>query len=130
MKTYAWTAIVLAAVLMAGSEAMAQQPPAAGQSPMDVVPEKMPFNTPYGTPISLAKAQAAVAAAVAEADKRGWQLNVAVLIPAAIRDLCTHGRSTACVHCHLRTQGAIAAENIAVPPRLSKKLCKKASIFS
>lgn len=79
MKTYAWTAIVLAAALMAGSEAMAQQPPAAGQSPMDVVPEKMPFNTPYGTPISLAKAQAAVAAAVAEADKRGWQLNVAVV---------------------------------------------------
>ena len=73
MKTYVWTAPVLAAALMAGSAAIAQQ------NPMDVVPEKMPFNTPYGTPISLEKAQAAVGAAVAEANKRGWQLNVAVV---------------------------------------------------
>ena len=39
----------------------------------------MPFNTPYGTPISLEKAQTAVQAAVAEANKRGWPLNVAVV---------------------------------------------------
>jgi uncharacterized protein GlcG (DUF336 family) len=39
----------------------------------------MPFNTPYGTPISLEKAQTAVQAAVAEASKRGWPLNVAVV---------------------------------------------------
>jgi len=79
MKTSALTAVVLAGALLAGGAAMAQQPPAAGQNPMDVVPEKMPFNTPYGTPISLEKAQAAVGAAVAEANKRGWQLNVAVV---------------------------------------------------
>ena len=51
-------------------------PPA---NPLDVIPEKMPFSTPYGTPISLARAQAAIAAAVAEAEKRGWALNVAVV---------------------------------------------------
>jgi glc operon protein GlcG len=79
MKGYTWTAVLLAAALLAGGEAKAQQPPAAGQNPMDVVPEKMPFNTPYGVPISLEKAQAAVQAAVAEANKRGWQLNVAVV---------------------------------------------------
>ena len=39
----------------------------------------MPFNNPYGAPISLEKAQAAVQAAVAEVNKRGWQLNVAVV---------------------------------------------------
>ena len=48
-------------------------------NPLDVIPEKMPFSTPYGTPISLARAQAAIAAAVAEAEKRGWALNVAVV---------------------------------------------------
>jgi uncharacterized protein GlcG (DUF336 family) len=46
---------------------------------MDVVPDKMPNDIPYGAPISLDHAQAAVAAAVAEAKKRGWKLNVAVV---------------------------------------------------
>jgi glc operon protein GlcG len=48
-------------------------------NPLDVIPDKMPFNTPYGAPISLARAQAAIAAATAEADKRGWAVNVAVV---------------------------------------------------
>jgi glc operon protein GlcG len=48
-------------------------------SPLDAVPEKMPFNTPYGTPISLQRAQALAQAAVAEATKHGWQLNIAVV---------------------------------------------------
>ena len=43
--------------------------PAAGGNPLDVVPEK----------ISLEKAPTAVQAAVAEANKRGWPLNVAVV---------------------------------------------------
>jgi glc operon protein GlcG len=48
-------------------------------SPLDVIPEKMPFNTPYGAPISLQRAQALAQAAVAEALKHGWQLNIAVV---------------------------------------------------
>jgi len=79
MKVRIGIAVVLAAGLFAAGEAAAQQPPAAGQNPLDVVPEKMPFNTPYGAPISLEKAQAAIVAAVAEANKRGWALNVAVV---------------------------------------------------
>jgi glc operon protein GlcG len=79
MKIRTWSALVLAAALLASGQVKAQQPPAAGQNPMDVVPEKMPFNTPYGPPISLEKAQAAIQAALAEANKRGWQLNVAVV---------------------------------------------------
>jgi uncharacterized protein GlcG (DUF336 family) len=39
----------------------------------------MPFDVPYGTPISLDRAQAAIAAAVAEAKKRDWKMNVAVV---------------------------------------------------
>ena len=80
-----WTAVLLAAALLVTGDAKTQQQPAAGGNPLDVVPEKMPFNTAYGTPISLEKAQAAVQAAVVEANKRGWPLNVAGLsIPAAI----------------------------------------------
>ena len=79
MKISGLTAIVLATALLAGGSASAQQPQAAAQNPMEAVPEKMPFNTPYGAPISLGKAQAAIAAAIAEANKRGWQLNVAVV---------------------------------------------------
>src|SRR5262249_43148924 len=42
-------------------------------------PDAMPFNTPYGAPISLEKARSVLQTAVAEATKRGWQLNVAVV---------------------------------------------------
>jgi glc operon protein GlcG len=47
-------------------------------NPLDVVPDKMPFDVPYGPPISLDRARAAIDAAVAEAKKRSWKMNVAV----------------------------------------------------
>ena len=77
MKICPSTAGLLATGLLMAGAAHAQQPAAPATNPSDVVPEKMPFNTPYGTPISLEKAQAH--AAVAEANKRGWPLNVAVV---------------------------------------------------
>ena len=79
MKIYTLIAALAAAGLLMAGAANAQQPSAPAQNPPDAVPEKMPFNTPYGAPISLEKAQAAIQAAVAEANKRGWQLNVAVV---------------------------------------------------
>jgi len=79
MKLSTWTAICLAGGVLAVGAANAQSPSPPGQNPLDVVPDKMPFNTPYGAPISLEKAQAVVQAAVAEANKRGWQLNIAVV---------------------------------------------------
>jgi glc operon protein GlcG len=80
MTIRALTVVLLTAGFLAIAPAYAQQPaPAPGQNPLDVVPEKMPFNTPYGAPIALQKAEDAVHAAVAEANKRGWQLNVAVV---------------------------------------------------
>ena len=82
MKSGVTTALMLAAVaILVTAAAHAQQPATTPPTtnPLDVVPEKMPFNTPYGTPISLQKAEDAVHAAVAEANKRGWPLNVAVV---------------------------------------------------
>jgi glc operon protein GlcG len=50
-----------------------------GTNPLDFVPDKIPFDTPYGAPISLDRAQAVIQAAVAEAKKRNWKMNVAVV---------------------------------------------------
>ncbi len=48
-------------------------------NPLDFVPDKIPFDTPYGPPISLDRAQAVIYAAVAEAKKRNWKMNAAVV---------------------------------------------------
>jgi glc operon protein GlcG len=48
-------------------------------NPLDVVPDEMPFDVPYGVPISLARAEAVIDAAVAEAMRRNWKMNVAVV---------------------------------------------------
>ncbi len=71
-------AAMLTAFLGFSSAAGAQQ-----TNPLDVIPDKMPFNIPYGAPISLARAQAAIAAAIAEAEKHGWALDVALVDPGA-----------------------------------------------
>ncbi len=65
----------LAAVLAAG-DARAQQPV---PNPLDVVPDKMPFDLPYGPPISLDRAQSVIAAAISEGKKHNWKMNVAVV---------------------------------------------------
>jgi uncharacterized protein GlcG (DUF336 family) len=54
-----------------------QQP--VSPNPLDIVPKKIPFDMPYGPPISLERAQAAINAVVAEAKKRDWKMNVAVV---------------------------------------------------
>lgn len=48
-------------------------------SPLDKVPEAMPFDIPYGAPISLAQARQAIDAAMAKATSHHWKLNVAVV---------------------------------------------------
>jgi uncharacterized protein GlcG (DUF336 family) len=57
---------------------------------LDAVPDKMPFATPYGTPITMERAQGLIQAAVAEANKRGWAMNVTVVDPNG--DLITFAR--------------------------------------
>ena len=53
--------------------------PAQQPNPLDVVPDKMPFDIPYGAPISLDRADAVLAAALAESKKRDWKLICAVV---------------------------------------------------
>jgi uncharacterized protein GlcG (DUF336 family) len=71
------TTILCLGLLFAGASAADEPAPPA--NPLDAVPDNMPFNTPYGAPISLQRAQAAIQAAKAEAEKRGWQMNIAVV---------------------------------------------------
>ena len=77
MRSVTLTAALLAAGLLAAGAVQAQQP--APPVNLDAVPDKMPFDIPYGPPISLEKGQALVQAAFAEATKRGWHYNVAVI---------------------------------------------------
>jgi uncharacterized protein GlcG (DUF336 family) len=71
-------AAALAASLIGptGGTAHAQQPAPPN---LDAIPEKMPFATPYGAPISAQRAQDLIQAAIAEANKKGWPLNIAVV---------------------------------------------------
>ena len=72
-KTVLVVAAFVVTLLMAGGS-YAQQ-----SNPLDVVPEKMPFDIAYGAPISLDRADAVIAAAIAESKKRDWKLNCAVV---------------------------------------------------
>src|ERR1700732_4602723 len=56
-----------------------REPQPTETNPLDFVPDKIPFDTPYGPPVSLDRAQAAIHATVAEAKKRNWKINVAVV---------------------------------------------------
>ncbi len=71
------TIAILCTVLLGVNPARAQQ--SAPPNPLDVVPDKMPYDIPYGTPILLERAEAAINAAVAEAKKHDWKLNIAVV---------------------------------------------------
>jgi uncharacterized protein GlcG (DUF336 family) len=77
MHGRALTIAAVSAALLAAGGAQAQQAPKA--NPLDVVPAQMPFATPYGSPISLAQARTAIQAAEAEAAKRNWPENFAIV---------------------------------------------------
>jgi glc operon protein GlcG len=63
-----------------GSAAGASRAPQPAETnPLDFVPDKIPSDIPYGPPISLDRALAVIHAAVAEAKKRDWKMNVAVV---------------------------------------------------
>jgi glc operon protein GlcG len=81
MKFRTLSTIALTAGVLAAGAAYGQQQAPAGPPNLDAVPEKMPFNIPFGTPISYDKAQAVIQAAVAEANKRGWPEDFAVVDP-------------------------------------------------
>ncbi|HYA59442.1 MAG TPA: heme-binding protein, partial [Burkholderiaceae bacterium] len=73
-----WLVVLGMGLLACAAAVRAQPAPAPAPDPLGVIPEKLPYNTPYGAPISAERAQALLQAAVAEANKRGWPLNIAV----------------------------------------------------
>ncbi len=58
---------------------IAIEPRFTSPNPLDAVPDEIPFDVPYGTPVSLEQAEAVIHAAVAEARKRNWKMNAAVV---------------------------------------------------
>jgi glc operon protein GlcG len=84
MKLRLLTAFALVAGLFAAGAATAQQAGAPAPAPttppdLNAIPDKMPFNLPFGAPISADRAQSVIAAAAAEATKRGWPEDFAVV---------------------------------------------------
>jgi uncharacterized protein GlcG (DUF336 family) len=79
MRNLAASASALAVALLIGGPASAQQPPA--NPPAGGTPDQIPFDIPYGAPINLDRARRVLAAAEAEAKKRNWKLNIAVVDP-------------------------------------------------
>jgi uncharacterized protein GlcG (DUF336 family) len=76
MRSQFLTAVLIGAAMLVGSESRAQQ---AGPPDLDAIPDKMPFSNPYGAPITAQRAQSLIQAAAAEASKRGWPMNIAVV---------------------------------------------------
>jgi glc operon protein GlcG len=68
---------VFSVTVLAAAVGHAQTAPAA--NPLDVVPDKMPFDSPYGAPVGLDRADVVLAAALAEANKHGWKLVCAII---------------------------------------------------
>ncbi len=82
MKLATLSAIALTAGVLVAGAAYGQQKPSGGAPDLNAVPDKMPFNVPFGTPVSYQQAQAVIAAAIAEANKRSWPEDFAVVDPA------------------------------------------------
>jgi glc operon protein GlcG len=76
MRNQVLVSLIIGTAIFAGGALRAQQPAPPN---LDAIPDKMPFSTPYGAPISAERAEAALQAATAEATKRGWPMNVAVV---------------------------------------------------
>jgi len=71
--------IILAAALAAAIAGTAQAQTTPAPNPLDNIPENLAFNIPYGAPVTAEQARAVIAAGVAEAKKRNWPMNIAVL---------------------------------------------------
>jgi len=71
--------ITAAGIALLAGPVLAQAPAAPQANPLDVIPDKLPFNTPYGLPITLAQAEQLIAAVEAEAKKRDWAFNISVV---------------------------------------------------
>lgn len=82
MRSIVSTTLAACAVAVLSSPTFAQTPaPAApsAQPSAGGTPDAMPFDIPYGMSIGLDRAKQVMAAAEAEAKKRNWKMNIAVV---------------------------------------------------
>src|ERR1700688_1023213 len=76
MRKQILTSLLVGAAVLVATGLRAQQPAPPN---LDAVPEKMPFSNAYGPPVSAQRANSLIQAAAAEADKRGWAMNISVV---------------------------------------------------
>src|SRR5579885_1378766 len=74
----AFAAVTISSQALAQAPAPAANPPAAMPS-AGGTPDAIPFDIPYGQSIGLEKAKQVMGAAEAEAKKRNWKMNIAVV---------------------------------------------------
>src|ERR1035437_5799938 len=82
MRSIVSITLAACAIALMSSPTLAQAPaPATPPSPPSAggTPDAMPFDIPYGLSIGLERAKQVMAAAEAEAKKRNWKMNIAVV---------------------------------------------------
>ena len=84
LRTIVSMTLAACAIAVISSPVSAQTPAAAPAAPpaqpsAGGTPDVMPFDIPYGVSIGLDRAKQAMAAAEAEAKKRNWKMNIAVV---------------------------------------------------
>jgi len=82
MRSIVSMTLAACAIAALSSPAFAQAPaPATPPAPPSAggTPDAMPFDIPYGVSIGLERAKQVMAAAEAEAKKRNWKMNIAVV---------------------------------------------------
>ena len=82
MRSIVSMTLAACAVAVMSSSALAQAPaPATPPAPPTAggTPDAMPFDIPYGQSIGLERAKQVLGAAEAEAKKRNWKMNIAVV---------------------------------------------------
>jgi uncharacterized protein GlcG (DUF336 family) len=82
MRSIISMTLAACAIAVLSSSALAQAPAPAtppAQPSAGGTPDAMPFDIPYGQSIGLERAKQVLAAAEAEAKKRNWKMNIAVV---------------------------------------------------
>jgi len=77
MRSIVSMTLAACAIVATASPSLAQTPPAQPSS--GGTPDAMPFDIPYGVSIGLDRAKQVTAAAEAEAKRRNWKMNIAVV---------------------------------------------------
>jgi glc operon protein GlcG len=79
MRSIVFMTLAACAMAAIGSSSFAQTATPPAQPSAGGTPDAMPFDIPYGVSIGLDRAKQVMAAAEAEAKKRNWKMNIAVV---------------------------------------------------